>query len=205
MALQLPLDRQNTAPVVPLLRRSPSSAFAWSVVRLPSSSQTTGYHRTGGHGLASKSSPRRPQILASVRWRACAAAPPNESAAANPADTNPACQPALEPQVTMPRLYDAWFPPRNELAEQMRTAISSALDNGIYKMELKWPCVRTLLCFLSTLHQSNNKTRSTPSLVGTPRRFSDCSIRAPRSHPLGSLLFYFDAVTGFVTHGLTWT
>jgi hypothetical protein len=44
----------------------------------------------------------------------------------------------------MPQLYDAWFPPKNELAVQMRAAVAAALADGKYQMELRWPCVPNL-------------------------------------------------------------
>lgn len=48
------------------------------------------------------------------------------------------------PPAPMPQLYDAWFPPSNEIAVQMRAAVTAALADGVYQMELKWPCVPNL-------------------------------------------------------------
>lgn len=44
----------------------------------------------------------------------------------------------------MPKLYDAWFPPTNEIAMQARAAVAAAIADGKYQMELKWPCVPNL-------------------------------------------------------------
>jgi Domain of unknown function (DUF1995) len=50
----------------------------------------------------------------------------------------------LRNAAAMPTLYDAWFPPTNEIAVQMRTAVLAALADGKYQQELKWPCVPNL-------------------------------------------------------------
>lgn len=77
------------------------------------------------------SSPRRcgfPTTLSGVF--ACAAAE-DSSVSANLA-------------VKMPKLYDAWFPPTNEIAVQMRAAVKAALGNNKYQMEVKFPVTPNL-------------------------------------------------------------
>lgn len=77
----------------------------------------------------------------SRRARACAT---SQDPAAKPetGDAETEHESALQ---SMPTLYDGWFPPSFELADQMRASIRAALDDGIYKMEVKWPCVRKLI------------------------------------------------------------
>lgn len=54
-------------------------------------------------------------------------------------------KPAIPTQpVSMPALYSAWFPPGNDIAEDVRAAIARSLDAGKVRMEVKFPCVPNL-------------------------------------------------------------
>lgn len=58
-----------------------------------------------------------------------AAAPPSPETASAPSTPG------------LPKLYQAWFGPEHELANQARAAIELAYDAGVRKMELQWPVV----------------------------------------------------------------
>jgi Domain of unknown function (DUF1995) len=79
-----------------------------------------------------------------TRFRATAcASSPGANVGETVGFTGP-CEGVADGDVGMPQLYDAWFPPDHELAVQMRAAVTAAIGDGIFKMELKWPCVPNL-------------------------------------------------------------
>lgn len=45
---------------------------------------------------------------------------------------------------SIPKLYEAWFPPLNQLATQARAAVNKAHEAGLRKLELQWPVVPNL-------------------------------------------------------------
>ncbi len=68
--------------------------------------------------------------------------PLSASAASSTNEGNGEAESSGAPPVPMPTLYSAWFPPGNQIAEQLSVAIAASLADGRPRMEINFPCVQ---------------------------------------------------------------
>lgn len=139
--LPIPLQRHRGYPLINPCHVGHSVLFAPkypSIVRCQQQSDSS-----PTEDIVSTSEPS-PSLSIDDKNETMATSPTLVDSSTTEASTTSETPDSTDSSPSLPALYESWFPPSHELANQARAAIDLAFAAGHRKMELQWPCVPNL-------------------------------------------------------------